>query len=184
MQLSHEHKSSRRPGYPKISKSLFVWALHSDSQEYILEQCPDIGRNPQGYLWEDLRAYGAGYWIKSAQTLRQYIEKIARNTFAKDNKPLDAAIWYLILNKKTLLWSLFKSVHDTRLANFFGFDFTTPENQTKALKNAYALMGMCTLPSRVNIRRFECQCCYSFHVLAMTLCVGSASKGCKNRSHM
>eukprot|EP00041_Stephanoeca_diplocostata_P042119 m.10271 g.10271 ORF g.10271 m.10271 type:complete len:2710 (-) comp7311_c0_seq1:154-8283(-) len=141
LQLSHEHKSSRRPGYPKIPNSLFVWALHSDSQEYILEQCPDIGRNVQGYLWEDLRAYGAGYWIKSAQTLRQYVEKIARNTFAKDNKPLDAAIWYLILNKKTLLWSLFKSVHDTRLANFFGYDFTAPENQTKALKNAYALMG-------------------------------------------
>jgi len=125
----------------ELEPSHYAWALHSEAQEFILEKCPGLGAKGADMTWEDLRAHGAGYWINSLETLKKYIEIIARNQFTKTKEPLDCAIWYLAMRKKKILWGLFKSVHDQRLASFFGYDFNDDMNKTKALKNAYALMG-------------------------------------------
>eukprot|EP00038_Savillea_parva_P002312 m.113177 g.113177 ORF g.113177 m.113177 type:complete len:2381 (+) comp10795_c0_seq1:217-7359(+) len=125
----------------QLQPSHYAWALHSEAQEFILEKAPGLGGKGPDLSWPDLRAHGAGFWIRSLDTLRKYAETIARNQFAKTKQPLDCAIWYLAMRKKKILWGLFKSVQDSRMSNFFGYNFSEPENKVKALKNAYALMG-------------------------------------------
>ena len=125
----------------QLSSCHFTWALLSETQDRLLQLCPTIANNPRSFLWEDLRALGGGYWIRRQLDLKSYIEKVAKNAFSKSNKPLDAAVWYLALGKKTLLWGLFKSVGDVRMSGFFGNDFTQERWKTAAMKNAYALLG-------------------------------------------
>ena len=52
-------------------------------------------------------------------SLSRYVEKIARNTFAKTKQPLDCALWYIAMRKKNALWGLFKSVQDQRTSTPF-----------------------------------------------------------------
>ena len=47
----------------------------------------------------------------------------SRTILLKNNDPLDAALFYLALNKKPLVCSLFKTVKDTRMYKFFQNDF-------------------------------------------------------------
>jgi hypothetical protein len=122
----------------------YAWALLSETQEQLLEFSPAIAKNPTGpagFQWEDLRALGAGYWVRNPAVLRKYIEKVAKNAFSKNNDPLTAAVWYLAMKKKTVLQALFRSVGDSRMSGFFSNNFTEERWQSAALKNAYALLG-------------------------------------------
>lgn len=119
----------------------YAWALLSETQEQLLEFCPSVANADRAFQWEDLRALGAGYWIKNPALLRKYAEKLAKNAFAKDNQPLDAAVWYLAMKKKSLLHALFRSKGDQRMSGFFSNDFTQERWKTAALKNAFALLG-------------------------------------------
>ena len=125
----------------RLSSCHFTWALLSETQDKLLELCPTLANNPTTFIWEDLRALGAGYWMRRPNDLKMYIEKVAKNTFSKTNNPLDAAVWYLALGKKSLLYNLFRSVGDVRMAGFFANDFTQERWKTAAAKNAYALLG-------------------------------------------
>lgn len=60
--------------------------------------------------WNELKSFGAGWWIRSTATLRRLIEQTARAAFQKENCPLDAAVFYMALNKKNVLKGLFKLV--------------------------------------------------------------------------
>lgn len=57
------------------------------------------------------------------------------------NDPLDAAIYYLAMQKKSLVWGLFRSINDGRMTDFFANNFTVERWRKAALKNAFALMG-------------------------------------------
>lgn len=84
------------------------WSLYSlcTAEEEMLSLIPSIQRgSPQ---WEELTSFGAGWWIRSTPTLRRLVEQTARAAFLKDNNPLDAAIFYMALNKKNVLKGLFK----------------------------------------------------------------------------
>ena len=41
-------------------------------------------------------------------TLKRCIEKVAKTAFTTNKDPLDAALFYLAMKKKTLLWGLFR----------------------------------------------------------------------------
>lgn len=55
--------------------------------------------------------------------------------------PLDAAIYYLAMKKKSLVWGLFRSIDDKRMTDFFSNNFAEERWRKAALKNAFALLG-------------------------------------------
>lgn len=69
------------------------------------------------------------------------IEKVAKCAFQAHSDPLDAAMFYLAMRKKGVLCGLFKTVKDTKMAEFFKNDFSETKWQTAALKNAFVLLG-------------------------------------------
>ncbi len=70
----------------------FIWALHSDSQETILQSC--LPTDPD---WASARQLGVGYWLTNPTTLRGLVEKIAKVNFLVRKDPGDSALYYLAL---------------------------------------------------------------------------------------
>lgn len=118
-----------------------VWAFHSESQDELVSLIPCVNRNKPE--WSELREYGVGWWLKKPEVLRKLIEKVAQSAFQVKQDPLDAALFYLAMKKKTLVCALLRRVNcDKRLLKLFEQDFNDPVNRKKALKNAYALLGL------------------------------------------
>ncbi|XP_069480909.1 dmX-like protein 2 isoform X2 [Ambystoma mexicanum] len=139
-----------------LSTCHFAWAFHSEAEEELINMIPAIHRgDPQ---WSELRAMGVGWWVRNINTLRRCMEKVAKAAFQRNNDPLDAAIFYLAMKKKAVLWGLFRSQHDEKMTKFFSQNFTEDRWRKAALKNAFALMGK---------QRFEQ--CAAFFLLAGSL---------------
>lgn len=122
----------------------FAWAYHSEcEQELLAALSPSSGENESASVltWSDLRQYGVGWWLKNTTLLKQLIEKVAKTAFQQKNDPLDAALFYLAMKKKGVLWGLFKTVKDVKMSEFFKNDFAEAKWQTAALKNAFVLLG-------------------------------------------
>ncbi|CAL4185543.1 unnamed protein product, partial [Meganyctiphanes norvegica] len=66
---------------------------------------------------------------------------VAKAAFQVRNDPLDAAIYYMAMKKKNLVWGLFRSISDKRMTEFFSHNFTEDRWRKAALKNAFALLG-------------------------------------------
>lgn len=66
---------------------------------------------------------------------------MAKAAFMKHKDPADAALFYIILGKKSTLMALYKANKDSRLATFLANDFTTPKWKTAACQNAFKLQG-------------------------------------------
>jgi hypothetical protein len=88
-----------------------------------------------------MRELGVGFWLRNNQTLRLCMEKLGKHAFQNNQDPMDAAIFYLAMKKKTLLWGLYRSKRDTKMEQFFQNDFSQERWRKAALKNAYALLG-------------------------------------------
>ncbi|KTF75408.1 hypothetical protein cypCar_00029674, partial [Cyprinus carpio] len=89
-----------------VSTCHFAWAFHSEAEEEMLNLIPAMQRgDPQ---WSELRAVGVGWWIRNINTLRRIVEKVAKAAFQRHNDPLDAALFYLAMKKKAVLWGLFR----------------------------------------------------------------------------
>lgn len=124
-----------------IGNHNLVWAFHSDSQDELISLIPCIQRNKPE--WTELREFGIGWWVKKLEVLRKLIEKVAQSSYQARQDPLDAALFYLAMKKKTLVCHLLRRVNcDKRLLKLFEQDFNDPVNRKKALKNAYALLGL------------------------------------------
>ncbi|XP_052438398.1 dmX-like protein 2 isoform X2 [Carassius gibelio] len=122
-----------------VSTCHFAWAFHSEAEEEMLNMIPAMQRgDPQ---WSELRAVGVGWWIRNINTLRRIVEKVAKAAFQRHNDPLDAALFYLAMKKKAVLWGLFRSQHDEKMTQFFSHNFTEDRWRKAALKNAFSLLG-------------------------------------------
>ncbi|XP_038556759.1 dmX-like protein 2 isoform X5 [Micropterus salmoides] len=122
-----------------LSTCHFAWAFHSEAEEELLNMIPAMQRSdPQ---WSELRAVGVGWWIRNINTLRKMVEKIGKAAFQRHNDPLDAALFYLAMKKKAVLWGLFRSQHDEKMTQFFKNNFTEDRWRKAALKNAFSLLG-------------------------------------------
>ncbi|KAK6110658.1 RAVE protein 1 C terminal family protein [Brugia pahangi] len=122
-----------------LSPSQIIWALHSETETELLNAIPCLQKPTLS--WEELRALGVAWWLKSTASLRAIIEKLAKAAFQKNQDPLDACLYYLLLKKKNLLAHLFKTVKDNRMLDFFMHDFNEERWKKAALKNAFVLMG-------------------------------------------
>ncbi|XP_047436099.1 dmX-like protein 2 isoform X3 [Mugil cephalus] len=122
-----------------LSTCHFAWAFHSEAEEELLNMIPAMQRgDPQ---WSELRAVGVGWWIRNINTLRKMVEKLGKTAFQRHNDPLDAALFYLAMKKKAVLWGLFRSQHDEKMTQFFKNNFTEDRWRKAALKNAFSLLG-------------------------------------------
>ena len=123
-----------------IGTSNYAWAYHSECEQELLNSLPRVSTG-KDIKWSELRQYGVGWWLKSSNSLRVLIEKLAKCAFQQKNDPLDAALYYLAMKKKGVVWGLFKTIKDLKMTDFFKNDFTEQRWQSAALKNAYALLG-------------------------------------------
>ncbi|VDM92434.1 unnamed protein product, partial [Litomosoides sigmodontis] len=122
-----------------LSPSQIIWALHSETETELLNAIPCLQKPTLS--WDELRALGVAWWLKNTSSLRSIIEKLAKAAFQKNQDPLDASLYYLLLKKKNLLTHLFKTVKDNRMLDFFMHDFKEEKWKKAALKNAFVLMG-------------------------------------------
>lgn len=55
-----------------------------------------------------------GWWIRG-ELLRTSVEKLARAAYMQKQDPMDAALYYLAMKKRMLLWGLFRSNRDDKM---------------------------------------------------------------------
>ncbi|XP_023368466.1 dmX-like protein 1 [Otolemur garnettii] len=122
-----------------LSTSHFAWAFHSVAEEELLNMLPAMQKDDP--TWSELRAMGVGWWVRNTRVLRKCIEKVAKAAFYRKNDPLDAAIFYLAMKKKAVIWGLYRSQKDTKMTQFFGHNFEDERWRKAALKNAFSLLG-------------------------------------------
>ncbi|NXC47113.1 DMXL1 protein, partial [Penelope pileata] len=122
-----------------LSTSHFAWAFHSVAEEELLSMLPAMQKGDP--TWPELRAMGIGWWVRNIHSLRKCIEKVAKAAFQRNNDPLDAAIFYLAMKKKAVIWGLYRSQKDTKMTQFFGNNFSDDRWRKAALKNAFSLLG-------------------------------------------
>uniref|UniRef100_A0A2K6LS88 DmX-like protein 1 n=1 Tax=Rhinopithecus bieti TaxID=61621 RepID=A0A2K6LS88_RHIBE len=95
-----------------LSTSHFAWAFHSVAEEELLNMLPAMQKDDP--TWSELRAMGVGWWVRNTRILRKCIEKVAKAAFYRKNDPLDAAIFYLAMKKKAVIWGLYRAEKNTR----------------------------------------------------------------------
>ncbi|XP_037658151.1 dmX-like protein 1 isoform X6 [Choloepus didactylus] len=122
-----------------LSTSHFAWAFHSVAEEELLNMLPAMQKDDP--TWSELRAMGVGWWVRNTRILRKCIEKVAKAAFYRKNDPLDAAIFYLAMKKKAVIWGLYRSQKETKMTQFFGHNFEDERWRKAALKNAFSLQG-------------------------------------------
>ncbi|CAI7996408.1 DmX-like protein 2 [Geodia barretti] len=137
LSLSESLPSGVRPG--RLSPADFIWAFHSDAEMELLAALPCVQRDD--LRWSELRNAGVGWWLRSLDTLRRLMERLAKTQFMAKQDPLDSSLLYLAMKKKSLLKGLFRTVGDSRMTKFFAEDFTTERWKRAALKNAFALLS-------------------------------------------
>lgn len=116
-----------------------VWAFHSESEEELLNLIPNYAKGQP--KWSVLKEVGVGWWLRSNTLLRQCIEKLAKASYQAKQDPLDAAIYYIAMKKKSIVWGLFRSRNDDRMTSFFSNNFNEDRWRKAALKNAFTLLG-------------------------------------------
>ncbi|XP_052752135.1 dmX-like protein 1 isoform X3 [Galleria mellonella] len=115
-----------------------VWAFHSETHEQLLALVPGYAKGQP--KWSTMRELGVGWWVRG-DLLRTCMERLACAAYKQKQDPLDAALYYLAMKKRMLLWGLFRSHRDERMTAFFANDFTEDRWRKAALTNAYVLLG-------------------------------------------
>ncbi|XP_037074654.1 dmX-like protein 2, partial [Pollicipes pollicipes] len=122
-----------------LTSSYVVWGFHSESQEELLQLVPSVARGQP--LWRELQQLGCGWWIRSNTRLKQLVEQIAKAAYQKSKDPMDAALYYFAMRKRTVIAALYKQLRDDRRYKFFSKNFNCQEGRTAAKKNAYQCLG-------------------------------------------
>lgn len=116
-----------------------VWAFHSESEEELLNLIPNYSKGQ--IKWSQLKEIGVGWWLKNPTLLKNCVEKLAKAAFQAKQDPLDAAIYYIAMKKKSVVWGLFRNKRDEKMTQFFQNNFSEDRWRKAALKNAFALLG-------------------------------------------
>ncbi|XP_015840615.1 dmX-like protein 2 isoform X1 [Tribolium castaneum] len=122
-----------------VGTNNLAWAYHSESQEELLNLIPSYAKGEP--TWPQLRELGVGWWIRNLALLKQCVQVLAKAAYQVKQDPMDAALYYLAMNKKSLLWGLYRSKRDKKMTEFFANNFSEDRWRKAALKNAYALLG-------------------------------------------
>ncbi|KAI9258749.1 RAVE protein 1 C terminal-domain-containing protein [Phascolomyces articulosus] len=137
--LSPEERSN------ELAPRDIIWALHSQSQDLLLERCLRLCGGK--LLWTDARAMGIFMWLQKSEVVIEQMTNIARNTYLNQElkDPVSCTLYYLALRKKSLLQSLWRAAshHNEQavMVRFLANDFAEPRWRTAAAKNAFVLLG-------------------------------------------
>ncbi|KAG0842100.1 hypothetical protein G6F19_001183 [Rhizopus arrhizus] len=131
---------------PNLQTRDFTWALHSQSQDLLLQKCMQLCGDK--FVWEDARSLGIFLWLQKIDTVREQMTTIARNIYLSKEDfrdPVDCTLFYFALRKKNLVQGLWRSAsyhkEQGAMLKFLANDFSQPRWQTAASKNAFALLG-------------------------------------------
>ncbi|KAI0307694.1 WD repeat-containing protein [Multifurca ochricompacta] len=142
---------SRQTGWrARLRYRDIIWAFHSETQGLLLSA--SLAACQGKMTWNDARALGVFLWLTSVESMRSYMEVIARTEYmvgdARD--PVACSLFYFALGKHKLVYGLWRQAawhkEQAIMLKFMSNDFTQPRWRTAALKNAYALLAK---------RRFE-----------------------------
>ena len=139
LELRYQNSISKRTEKTPLMPNDCIWAFHSSCQTQLIDLIP--GFQEKNLSWEELKSVGVGWWVKSDLALKNLIEIVCKTKFQASKKPLDCALFYLAMKKKTLLQSLYRTVRDNKMAAFLKHDFTEARWKTAAKKNAFVLLG-------------------------------------------
>lgn len=94
-----------------VGTNNLAWAYHSESQEELLNLIPSYAKGEP--TWPQLRELGVGWWIRNLALLKQCVQVLAKAAYQAKQDPMDAALYYLAMNKKSLVWGLYRFVQIT-----------------------------------------------------------------------
>lgn len=149
-----------------VGTNNLAWAYHSETQEELLNLIPSYAKGEP--TWPVLRELGIGWWIRGLSLLKQCVQVLAKAAYQAKQDPLDAALYYLAMHKKSVLWGLYRSKRDEKMTHFFANDFKEDRWRKAALKNAYVLLGK---------QRFD-------HAVAFFLLAGNLKDAVEVCSHL
>lgn len=89
-----------------VGNNNLAWAFHSEGQEELLNLIPSYSKGSP--TWNQLRELGVGWWVRNLNLLRQCVQILAKAAYQTNEDPMDAALYYLAMNKKNLLWGLYR----------------------------------------------------------------------------
>ena len=89
-----------------ITSASHAWAFHSDLQEDLLNTLPSMVTNKP--VWNELQLFGVGWWLRNKSIIARLFEKLGKAAFELQNDPLDSALYFLALKKKSLVYNLYK----------------------------------------------------------------------------
>ncbi|CEF59911.1 DmX-like protein 1 [Strongyloides ratti] len=122
-----------------LSTAIMAWAFHSESENELLnEVLLSLGSQ---YDWNDLKSYGIGWWVKNSANLKICFEKLAQQAFQKNNDPMDASLYYLVLRKRNVIAGLFRNKNEHSKATFFSTECKTDKERSFAQRNAFSCIS-------------------------------------------
>lgn len=89
-----------------VGTNNLAWAFHSETQEELLNLIPSYAKGEP--TWNVLRELGVGWWIRGLAVLKQCVQVLAKAAYQANQDPMDAALYYLAMQKKNLLWGLYR----------------------------------------------------------------------------
>ena len=97
--------------------SEYCWAFHSECTEELLAMMPGMKRNEPS--WPELRAHGAGWWVRSNDIMKRTIEKVWLKYFLKSIKAFKTRLETNLEHKELLCnQDRFAEVPPKRLCEF------------------------------------------------------------------
>lgn len=145
MQPNGYHRPPVSSAVPLMHWREIAFVYHSTTQQALLDTITVHYDNK--ITWPIAQRLGMFAWLSDRQALEQLFEALAQSTYRATSPadPINASLYFLALHKKAALLALWRIAtwHKEQRAtmNFLRRDFTKPEHQTAAKKNAYALMG-------------------------------------------
>jgi len=121
-------------------------ALLSDAPKALIAACLPPKGSVIPLRWGSLKASGMGWWAPLAE-LRQLATRLSGEgvvllkRFPNDNEITDEVCCILAASgKRAVLKTVYRSVN-TKIASFFGRDFSDESNKAAAAKNAFKLLS-------------------------------------------
>lgn len=130
---------------PEMHWREIAFAYHSTTQQPLLDIL--MAHYEHKITWDIARYLGVFAWLSDHEALSQIFDALAQSAYRATSPPdpINASLYFLALHKKPTLLALWRIAtwhkEQRTTMNFLRRDFTQPQNQTAAKKNAYALMG-------------------------------------------
>lgn len=148
-------RKDKIPSSSPLPSLTWCWALHTSDQQSLLQHCfpftsmgnasssisePSKDTSKFPLLWDTVRTLGIPLWLTHEESLRKLCQDLATQHYLLKKDPSDAALWYLLLGKKSALAALYNLTKDTKKSEFLGNDFMQEKWKSAAVTNAFSLM--------------------------------------------